>query len=890
MALLSIGKIQDFYVWNVIISAIVFTLIAFIAFVFKSIIWLLIVCCLYITSIFCGLTTLQYISVGLVNLNVISVTLSPTYEIKDPCSVCSKNSCRRHKLLPHSTTVKIPKDFDHALEQLLEDLLQKYVCAWYSDFSNNEAFVHQLRLATATASKNITLRLLRTDVANVIFSQLIPLILQHAQDWKTFRTKIKDISDASEFRSHVKSYFGHKSHPAAYSREAELNYLRGLVTVVIPYLLPTMHVSTNNKVILREILVNWILLPAIDAIADPENINALVMLATHRDSSVSNHIHTVNVQMLQCWMTIPTVPKITHNHLKPSLDEVLNDPRLLYKFMQHIKESGPMNLFQFCLDIDDLSKRMLNPDMSAKAECTLYSDIQNMYLTYLDPNGPEYLHLPEDISTGIKQILEKGSKKIQELRTSRPFYQAHQEAHALLESTCLPSFHHSFQLYDLLCGQRVSDRAKKTPLVSIAGGATNTSMKIGNPLPRIDGVLRASAIDGMSFQDMYQGEEMDYPLRSYSEIKGAYDNVPRDLTMWRINIPHIDTGDNQTLYMIAVNNVAERKSWTVLRRDQDFYALRTRLAEFHGDKELSDSPLPSRKNPHSSGAINRQRYEDFLEKLLSKPVLRSSELLYNFLTIPNLKLYYTNYSTPDIGILYQNMAYKLRKEKGQNLDKFMTIFLVSTNAKSDYADVGIELSGEANISEIEKKVHRSLISSIFGDNLNLDIKCQTTSDPLSERSHVKGACFCIADAVDKLLHVPSVIARVIWMLALSTRAKVDPFVNVLLYNVLAKLLSSGRAATAVKYLHTKVMGDKRFMHETTSEETRQNYYENAKKGLYNLLPYWLIGLYKPWSELMNSVLDSVQHPPLNKHTAYILLDQILISLFPELTVESMEKH
>lgn len=35
MALLSIGKIQDFYVWNVIISAIVFTLIAFIAFGFK---------------------------------------------------------------------------------------------------------------------------------------------------------------------------------------------------------------------------------------------------------------------------------------------------------------------------------------------------------------------------------------------------------------------------------------------------------------------------------------------------------------------------------------------------------------------------------------------------------------------------------------------------------------------------------------------------------------------------------------------------------------------------------------------------------------------------------------------------------------------------------------
>lgn len=49
-------------------------------------------------------------------------------------------------------------------------------------------------------------------------------------------------------------------------------------------------------------------------------------------------------------------------------------------------------------------------------------------------------------------VLEGGPEKIQELRTSRPFYQAHQEAHALLESTSLPSFHHSYQVKDIyLC-------------------------------------------------------------------------------------------------------------------------------------------------------------------------------------------------------------------------------------------------------------------------------------------------------------------------------------------------------------------------------------------------------------------------------------------------------
>ncbi|XP_076243695.1 sorting nexin-14 isoform X2 [Calliopsis andreniformis] len=842
-------------------------------------------------SSYYGLAILQHVNMILVNLNAISDTFNTTYEIKDPCSICSNNGCKRHKLLPHLTKVKIPKDVDHALEQLLEDILKKYVCTWYSDFSTNEAFVQQLRLATATASKNIAVRLLRTDVTNVIFNQLIPLILQHAQDWKALRPKIKNISDASHFRDRAIDYFGHEIHPAAYSREAELNYLRGVVTAIMPYLLPAIHVSTNNKVILREILANWILLPAIDAIADPENINMLIILSTHRDNSVSNNSDTVNVPMLQHWMTTPSMPKITYDRLKPSLDEVLNDPRLLYKFMQHIKETGPMNLFQFCLDIDDLSKRMLNPDMSENAENNLYTDIRSMYSIYLDPNGPEYLNLPEDISTGIRRILEKGSKQIQELRTSRPFYQAHQEAHALLESTCLPSFHHSYQLYELLCAQPVSDRVKQTPRTSISGsGSVNTFVKSGNQLSKIDGALRASTIDGMPFQDMYQGEEVDYSLRSYSEIKCTDENVHRDLTTWRVNIPHVDTADGQTVYVIAVHDIAEKKSWTVLRHDQDIYALRTKLAEFHGDKELSDSPLPLRKNPHSSSAINKQRYEDFLEKLLSKPVLRSSELLYNFLTMPNLKPCYSTYSTPDIGILYQNMAYKLRKEKGQNLDKFMNFFLASTNTKNEYADVGVEMSSETNIGEIENKKRRDLACSIFGNNLGVDIKNEislSSSPPSSaqsspKRSHVKGACFSIADAVDRLLHVPPIIVRVVWMFAFSTRAKVDPFISVLLRNALVKLLNSGRAATAIKLLHSKVMSDRIHTKELASQENPQIHYENARKGLHNLLPYWLIGIYKPWTELIDSALDSLQNAPLNKHIVYVLLDQIVLSLFPEL--------
>lgn len=139
----------------------------------------------------------------------------------------------------------------------------------------------------------------------------------------------------------------------------------------------------------------------------------------------------------------------------------------------------------------------------------------------------------------------------------------------------------------------------------------------------------------------------------------------------------------------------------------------------------------------------RQRYQDFLQKLLSKPTLKSSELLYTFLTVPNLKPYFNNYSTPDIGVLYQSMAHKLRKEKGQHLDKFMRKFLASTN-KKDQPDVGVEIAGDHNFQENFKK-GPDLDSGPFGNNLNLDPRIQNFPYIVNKLQHTKGACFCIAE-------------------------------------------------------------------------------------------------------------------------------------------------
>lgn len=53
--------------------------------------------------------------------------------------------------------------------------------------------------------------------------------------------------------------------------------------------------------------------------------------------------------------------------------------------------------------LDDLSKRMLDPEITPANEETLYADALNIYSTYLDPESTDYLNLPSYISEGMKQ-------------------------------------------------------------------------------------------------------------------------------------------------------------------------------------------------------------------------------------------------------------------------------------------------------------------------------------------------------------------------------------------------------------------------------------------------------------------------------------------------------
>lgn len=142
--------------------------------------------------------------------------------------------------------------------------------------------------------------------------------------------------------------------------------------------------------------------------------------------------------------------------------------------------------------------------------------------------------------------------------------------------------------------------------------------KISSGLGRIRGALKANQpIEG----SLCVPESQNLENGTIEElIVSDCSNIYRDLSTWRVTIPNTElvqvkaillkiyvifqllqiASKNIVLFNILIQRLditteAERKEWVVQRKDQDFYTLKVKLIEFHGEQELSDCPFPSRR-------------------------------------------------------------------------------------------------------------------------------------------------------------------------------------------------------------------------------------------------------------------------------------------------------
>ena len=146
------------------------------------------------------------------------------------------------------------------------------------------------------------------------------------------------------------------------------------------------------------------------------------------------------------------------------------------------------------------------------------------------------------------------------------------------------------------------------------------------------------------------GEELGYDMSEVDESEDLLvsDSAVRDLSAWRVTIPGLEprndplTGKAFFVYVIQVQRIdvtstrdGEDLEWSVERQYQEFYSLQSALVQYHGIFE--DVKLPPKSKLFGGKGLDvlqskLEPFQVFIIKLLQKPNLKKSDLLFTFLT------------------------------------------------------------------------------------------------------------------------------------------------------------------------------------------------------------------------------------------------------------------
>nr|CAD7440331.1 unnamed protein product [Timema bartmani] len=666
------------------------------------------------------------------------------------CSVCGDGSCTRHKPTSYMRQPWVGLDIPVEVDEAIEDIL-------------------------CTASHNVypLLSHPKVDLADLITSKLIPAGLGHMDDYLG-SLRLAARQKLTLDRATVQ-FLGSRLHPAVKNRERELNYLRQLVSMLLPQLLPPSQLACSNyQVLIRELLSGWVLLPLADVLADPAIVNNLLLLLLEKHTLTQYPDKPpVTVEFLDRFVS--SVPAARGSALHLDLSSVLKNQQLLYPFMQFLKGEGSVNVLQFCLDVEEFNRKMLTPDLGKLDLENLYREAWDLFSVYFSPVSPDRILFSPAVVEGMRRILQEPPENIVKLRTTPPLFQAYEYAYSLLENNLCPLFHQSDDYYMLLCGQRLPSGYSKSgsrrvyPVVSSpmlqgspAKGRVNKKWsdsgavaRISNKLNKIKGALRSQPVEGHTFDS---DSTLDLGETEFAEdLHLSESSTQRDLNAWRVSIPSVDTRfdiNNKTypvfninvqridvntegncntknsvevrLGFVSLSEDPERYHWTVDRKYNDFYALESKLTEFHG--EFTDIHLPPKRILFGPRGVEfmetkRQNFEDFLQRLLQKPNLRGSDLLHAFLRsstdfVPASSTGLAGAVPEGLGrMIRRSVPIRLRKERGQHLDTFLSSFMQSTEAskakpsKYEWKDV---------TSESKQRV-RCLTKSVFKDNFGIPL-------------------------------------------------------------------------------------------------------------------------------------------------------------------------
>ncbi|XP_055877847.1 sorting nexin-14-like isoform X3 [Biomphalaria glabrata] len=847
--------------------------------------------------------------------------------MKTVCTVCGLRRCPRHRpelnILAFQpwTNLDIHKSVDDALHEFFNIVLKEFVYTWYRELSEDEEFVDELRTNFRFLASVMFRRMKKLDVPELVTKRLLRASVQHID---LCVQAYKEADYKGDIQQIVLDFMGSNVHCAMWSRKAELEYLRRLVESLFPYILRPQALNSSacfteaddydmdnfvpvlksTCALVRELLAGAVLLPTLDAIANPDLINNLLLVFF--DKTPPPQATEPPSPMVPFLGQFSQARARNQSCLRLELKDVINPecPELLYPFMQFLKSEAAVNVLQFCLACSDFNRRILNPDASQSEFSDLHSTVKDLYNVYCAPNALDRIKFDDDIVETLREVVEGPPDQVIKLRTSAPLFKAYEHAYNLLENNFLPMFHQSDDYYSMICGDRPNALLTKQ-MSSFFGGKLNslrqtkkkdfTLAQFGNKLKDVfksaDERLSNNiepALDGMSLNSVSQPSVCVEEELEDSSLD--CDHSMHDLSSWRVTIPRIgarpDPENPRKQYFVFIIDIRrldveegeERKQqWTVARRYAEFYVLEQKLTEFHG--ELLECQLPAKKsfgtNKHDFTEGKKSDFENYLQKLLTKPHLRNSELLYQFLTSEH------EFSTSFLpGIkLGKFVKTKLVKEKGQHLDEFLVTFATSTEASKPKSS---KLSRRGSDTSLMSTSSDKLSGTHFDNNMNFGFQ------PPSSKRDLPHQVKDIDGAFDYLLFLLKNVFRAPeWFMGLMFSARIllkETVENYLDYHIeykLSQVTQEHRLVGLVNLLKEILFFDD---DPPRSDEDKRIRYASAYKELLDFLPDVL------HTALGNSntregcelLLQIFQQPKLNKQLSYVLLDIVVQELFPEL--------
>ncbi|KAK3881630.1 hypothetical protein Pcinc_013938 [Petrolisthes cinctipes] len=848
-------------------------------------------------------------------------------EMPRSCSVCGGERCQRqHPSAPTEVpshahvTCQVPQSVDEALEELLNQTLDHYVYSWYREVSIHDQLADEIRYLIRYAVAALATKLSKIDLTTVITDRLLPALINHLDCYVEGNRRVRgNTSSEAAVIQYLRA--GGSLHRAVKSREDEAAYLRGVIGTVMPSLLPAKYQSSNlGRSFLEELLGRVLLLQLMDLLANPDTLNLLFLLLLSRDPSPwPPHKPEPEVLLLKNFASVNTHPR--NSVLRSNLSLVLKDQSLLYLFHTFLKEEGAINVLQFCLAVEDFNSHILDPDLKPEQLEQLHHEALELYHSYMVTSALDRIDFPNHIVSQIREIVHGEVKDIIKLRTTHPLSQAYEHAYNLLEREYLPLFMHSHAYFAHLCGTRSSQGYQKNAtreceLLQRKNVGKVVVKKVGSGLKQIGKqmVLKPSVViggeDDHSLYDIDQADDISLLMSDDSSsgggaggtvgglegLKGSF----KDLSAWRVSVPRVEQRIDQTnkpycAFIVDVTRIdvtgnerPEEVHWEVERRYHEFYILETKLTEFHG--EFPDNQLPPRRSLFTSKDIGfmhtrRQIFEEFLQKLLQKPALKGSQLLFLFL---KTKDEFTNTYLPDVslGRLIRDVPRKLMKERGQHLDAFITLFLASTLLQKGKSRLEWEDNWTPGCEEQSAPSYPAslLQSALFGDNAkSLPSPSHETPPPPPATMNVRGVFDTVLYLVVRVYGLSIIALQWLMCIRVMARSTIDAAVTWFLRQKLKVALAPPRI---VKLIH--LIRDALFLDPPSirTEADRRSRERQLRQEVMSLLP----SLVQRWfftqdlyTEGANTLVTLFQQPVLNKQLSYVLLDGVLDELFPELT-------